>query len=159
MSALKLVAFDAEDLMVVSVHLQDAVGRIGDMTFLPGQRRFVAMLNRFDWEEGTIAVASERAQPKGTTRYMRRRSALRFEHVKGARTQGFSPREKKRVLSLLALDYKATAPDSPAGIVTLAFSAGASVQLDVECLECEMRDLGPPWRAAARPEHPEIDKQ
>ena len=53
MTLLKLLALDEEDLQVVSSHLQDAVVRVGDMVFLPSQKRFVAIVNRFDWESAT----------------------------------------------------------------------------------------------------------
>ena len=35
MEPLKLAAFDADDLAVVSAHLQDAVVRVSDITYLP----------------------------------------------------------------------------------------------------------------------------
>jgi len=37
--------------------------------------------------------------------------------------------------------------------VTLIFSGGAALRLEVECLECELADLGPTWDAKARPVH------
>jgi hypothetical protein len=37
--------------------------------------------------------------------------------------------------------------------VTLIFSGGAALRLEVECLECELADLGPSWTAKARPAH------
>jgi hypothetical protein len=40
MEPLKLAAFDADDLAVLSAHLQDAVIRVGDVTYLPDKRRF-----------------------------------------------------------------------------------------------------------------------
>ena len=49
MDNLKLIALDAEDLKVISAHLQDAVLKVGDMAFVPRERRFAAVLNRFDW--------------------------------------------------------------------------------------------------------------
>src|SRR4051794_32742291 len=51
MSGLKLLAEDEEDLKIISAHLQDAVLRIGDLAYLPKQHRFVAMANRFCWED------------------------------------------------------------------------------------------------------------
>jgi hypothetical protein len=48
MTPLKLLALDEEDLQVVSSHLQDAVVRVGDMAYVPSQKRFAAILNRFD---------------------------------------------------------------------------------------------------------------
>ena len=48
---LKLVAADAEDLEILSARLQDAVGKLKDAAWLPKQRRFVVLLNRFRWED------------------------------------------------------------------------------------------------------------
>jgi hypothetical protein len=38
--------------------------------------------------------------------------------------------------------------------VTLTFSGDASIQLQVECIEAELKDLGLVWRTRSRPEHP-----
>jgi hypothetical protein len=38
--------------------------------------------------------------------------------------------------------------------VTLYFSGDASIQLQVECIEAELRDLGPAWRTHSKPKHP-----
>jgi hypothetical protein len=38
--------------------------------------------------------------------------------------------------------------------VTLHFSDGAAIRLDVECIEAQMKDLGPVWEAVATPDHP-----
>ena len=65
MSELKLIALDAEDLSVLSANLQDAVLRIADIAYLPREKRFAAIANRFDWATAT--------DDKGT--YARRRSA------------------------------------------------------------------------------------
>ena len=43
----------------------------------------------------------------------------------------------------------------PSGVVTLFFSEEAAVQLDVECVEAQMRDLGPVWEVESRPAHDE----
>ncbi|MBF5066143.1 DUF2948 family protein, partial [Salmonella enterica subsp. enterica serovar Istanbul] len=42
MPDLKLIAFDSEDLSVISAHLQDAVLTVGDLAYVPKDRRFVA---------------------------------------------------------------------------------------------------------------------
>ncbi len=44
--------------------------------------------------------------------------------------------------------------DPPGGRVTLTFSGDASIQLEVECIEAELKDLGLVWRTRSRPEHP-----
>ena len=61
MPDLKLIALDAEDLGVISAHLQDAVLRVGDMVYLPNEKRFVAMANRFDWAQANV-VAGKTAE-------------------------------------------------------------------------------------------------
>ncbi|MDX2158933.1 MAG: DUF2948 family protein [Hyphomicrobiaceae bacterium] len=145
MDQLKLIAFDAEDLSVVSAHLQDAVTRVGDMTYLPRERRFAALLNRFDWAQ---------AHASGDKMALRRQSALRFERVLSARSTGLDLARKDEVLALLAVAFAPSEPEDPSGTVTLTFAGSAAVQLDVECLEAELRDLGPVWEARSRPDHP-----
>jgi hypothetical protein len=38
-------------------------------------------------------------------------------------------------------------------VVTLMFSGGAALRLEVECLEVELADLGPVWPTAHCPAH------
>jgi len=143
MNPLKLIALDEEDLAVVSSLLQDAVIRVADMTYVPGQKRFAAVLNRFEWEK---------AVREDTKDYRRRRTALRFDRVFGAKMRNVKPGAGDRVLSLLAVSFEASEP--PSGFVTLTFSGDASIRLQVECIEAELRDLGPEWRTRRKPEHP-----
>jgi hypothetical protein len=146
MTPLKLLALDEEDLAVVSSHLQDAVVRVGDMAYLPSQKRFAAVLNRFDWERAVRGKVED---------YRRRRTALRFDRVLSAKHKDLRPNAPDRVLALLAINFEAT--DAPSGRVTLAFSGDVTVQLEVECLEVELRDLGPAWPTRSKPEHPGQD--
>ena len=144
MTTLKLLALDEEDLQIVSSQLQDAVVRVGDMTYLPSQKRFAAVLNRFDWQRAGAGDDGER--------YRRLQTALRFDRVLGARHKDLAPEDKNRVLSLLAISFEAG--EAPSGKIVLYFSGDVTVQLDVECIEAEMRDLGPAWRTQHKPEHP-----
>lgn len=146
MDKLKLIAFDAEDLAVVSVHLQDAVLKVADMAYQPRAKRFVAVLNRFDWS-GALKAAKTRPE--------RRQTALRLERVLDAKHSGIDLRRKGDVLSLLAMQFEAKAADDPAGVITLIFAGGAAIRLEVECIEVELKDLGPAWRARSKPQHPE----
>jgi hypothetical protein len=143
MIPLKLLALDEEDLQVLSSHLQDAVVRVGDMVYLPSQKRFAAILNRFDWES---------ASEKGAKDYRRRRTALRFDRVLRAQHKELRPNVPDRVLELLAIQFEPG--DTPSGKITLLFSGDVTIQLDVECVEAEMRDLGPVWSTRHKPEHP-----
>lgn len=154
MTKLKLIAFDTVDLNVVSAHLQDAILRVGEMAFLPREKRFAAVLSRFDWG-GVVAAAGDRT--RGIPEPARLRAALRFERVLAARTTGIDLKRPEDVLVLLAISFDGKGPDDPSGTVTLTFAGASALQLDVECLEAELKDLGPGWKARAFPVHPTDD--
>lgn len=145
MQDLKLIALDNEDLTVLSVHLQDAVLRVGDMIYQKPEKRFAAVANRFDWTHATKHDVAEK------DRLVRRRTGLRFERVQGVQLTGIDLSKKDTVLSLLAIAFEQGT--APSGQVTLAFSGGAAIRLDVECIEAELRDLGAAWTAKGRPKH------
>jgi hypothetical protein len=146
MAELKLIAFDADDLAVMSANLQDAVLKVGDIAYLPRERRFAAIGNRFDWADAMKGNSS------GVQDYMRRRAALRFERVLGAQLLGIDLARKDAVVSLLAISYEPS--EAPEGKVTLHFAHGGAIRLHVECIEAELKDLGPVWRVASMPQHP-----
>jgi hypothetical protein len=149
MAELKLIALDADDLAIISANLQDAVMKVGDLAFLPREKRFAAVANRFDWVD---AIEKETVRDDGRP-YARRRTALRFERVLSARVQGLDLNNKEAVTSLLAIGFEPL--DAPAGQITLQFADGGAIRLDVECIEAELRDLGPAWQAKSKPQHPE----
>jgi Protein of unknown function (DUF2948) len=146
MQDLKLIALDPEDLNVLSCHLQDAVVRVEDMAYMPKEMRFAAIANRFDWEQ---------AAKIDDATYRRRRSGLRFERVKSAKLNGIDLGRKDAVLELLAITFEPG--EEPSGIVTLLFSGGGAIRLEVECIEAELRDLGAAWRTRLKPEHASDD--
>ena len=57
------------------------------------------------------------------------------------------------MLELLTLQFEEA--DKPEGHITLVFAGGAAIRLHVECIEAEMRDLGPVWKTKLMPEHEE----
>jgi Protein of unknown function (DUF2948) len=146
MDLLKFVVLDDEDLEVVSTHLQDAVVKVADVIWQPRDKRLVVAVNRFDWE----------AAQSGKPQYRRRRAALRFERVLSCKCRDVNPAGKDVVLNLLAVEFAET--QTPSGVVTLIFSGGAALRLEVECLEAELADLGPAWTAAKCPAHSETDE-
>ncbi|RCS25713.1 DUF2948 family protein [Phyllobacterium salinisoli] len=144
MEMLKLVALDDEDLQIISAHLQDAVLKVGDLDYLPREKRFVAVANRFVWERAATGVFGKRTLE-------RRRSVLHFDCVTMVKASGIDRSRKDDVLSLLAVRF--LPGDMPAGVVEFIFSGNAAVRLDVECIETKLTDLGPAWEARAKPEH------
>jgi hypothetical protein len=138
MELLKLVAFDQEDLAVLSAHLQDAVVKTGDLTFLADQHRFALVARRFEWEAPV-------AEPR------RRLCGMHFERVIRVRTRNLDREQPDEVLNLLAVTFEPG--EAPSGLLTLVFAGDKAVQLDLECLEAQMKDLGPVWAAGDRPSH------
>jgi Protein of unknown function (DUF2948) len=141
MELLKLVALDRDDLDVVSTHLQDATVSVGDVYWRASEKRVVIGLARFDWE------SAQGDNPE----FRRRRTALRFDRVSSIKCRNVDCKDKTAVLNLLAVEFEESHP--PGGTVTLIFSGGAAVRLEVECLECELVDLGPVWAATCCPAH------
>jgi len=138
---LKLVVLDADDLAIVSAHLQDAVAKIGDMAYLPAEKRFAMLVNRFDW------TTAEKPEP------VRRRAGIHFERVLNAKMRGIDPSKRDAVLNLLAVEFEEA--EAPSGAVTLHFSGDGAIRLEVECLEAALSDLGPQWPAQKCPQHKE----
>jgi hypothetical protein len=136
MDLLRLVALDPEDLAVISAHLQDSLLQVGDIAYLPKERRFAIQVRRYDWEA---------ASPQ------RRLTCMHFEHVTGVRVRGIDQTNKDSVLNLLAIAYEER--DAPSGTATLIFAEGGAIQVDLECIEMQMKDTGPVWAAESRPSH------
>lgn len=137
---LRLVALDREDLEVVSCHMQDAIIRVGDMAFIQASHRFAFVAARFDWCESAKSGKVERT-----------RTGLHFDCVRRVQRTGFDPAEPDTVLNVLSIAFEET--DAPAGNVTITFSGGAALRLDVECLDAQMRDMGERWEARGAPVH------
>jgi hypothetical protein len=43
--------------------------------------------------------------------------------------------------------------EDAAATVILEFAGGPRVRLEVECVDCQLTDLGTPWPARSRPGH------
>lgn len=139
---LKLMAEDADDLAIFSAHLQDAVLKVGDLAFLPKQRRFALVANRYRWE----GAGSSRAKTGE-----RVRCGLHFDGVLKVQASKIRQDAKDAVLSLLALGFEPG--EDGAGTVTLTFSGGGAIRLDVEAIDAQLADLTQAWPAKAVPEH------
>jgi hypothetical protein len=140
---LKLVALDAEDLAVLSAHVQDAVLKVGDIIWRPRQRRLLIAANRFAWE-ASLAEGRSRS-------YQRRRAILHFDRVLAVRACRIRRDRPDAVLELLAIEFKPGT--EPAGFVNLVFAGGGVIQLEVECIEARLTDLNVAWATRAMPAH------
>jgi hypothetical protein len=137
---LKLAAADGEDLEMLSARLQDAVGKLKDFAWLPKQRRFAAMVNRYRWED---------VKGPGT----RVRAVLRFDSVSQVQSVNVKQGAPEAVVSLLAIKFIPSGEGDPAGVIELALAGGGTIRLTVECIDAELTDQTGPWTAQAKPSH------
>lgn len=128
---LKLIALDADDLAVVSAHVQDALIQASDIIWRQGEKRLVIGMHRLDWEQ-TLA---------GETSPRRLIAALRFDRVLACKCRNIDPAARNASLELVGIEF--CPGEAPGGCALLLFSHGGALRLDVECLECELTDLGP----------------
>ena len=142
MQPLRLVALDEQDLAIISAHVQDAVTKVGEISYNPADKQLVVPINRYAWEKKRRFFAR---------RGERRRSVLHFDRVLKVRTTGIDQTNRDQVLSLLTIEFEQS--DAPTGRVELIFAGGGAISLDVEVVEAQLADLGGAWEAGARPRH------
>jgi len=136
--ALKLLARDEEDLAVISAVLQDALIPVSEMAYLPEERRFALVANRFRWE-------APHDRPRDN--FERRLTGLSVGGVTAVRRRGFNPGDPTRILALLAMRRVA-------GALQLDFAAGASIRLETAEILCHLDDLSESWPTRWQPRHP-----
>jgi DUF2948 family protein len=136
--ALKLLARDEEDLAVISAVLQDALIPVVEMAYLPEERRFALVANRFRWE-------APHDRPRDN--FERRLTGLSIGAVSAVRRRGFKPGDPDRILALLALRRVD-------GALRLDFAGGASIRLETTEILCHLDDLSEPWPTRWQPRHP-----
>jgi hypothetical protein len=136
--SLRLLALDADDLAVISAALQDAVTRIGDISWEREAKRLTVAFNRVRWE--AVDGSGERV-----------RAAVQLGCVEQVRARNLRPEAKDAVLQLLAITFEAQ--EAPGGVVTFAFADGGDLAVTVECVDAALADLSAPWAVARTPEH------
>ena len=119
---------------MISAILQDALVGVAEIAYLPGERRFAFIANRFRRE--VTGHAFERI-----------RCGVRFDEVAAVSRQGFSLRERDRILVLLSVRVEGRA-------LRLDFSGGPGIRLEVGRILCHLDDLGDPWPTRREPRHP-----
>jgi hypothetical protein len=142
---MKIAAADNEDLEILSARLQDATAKLKDIVWLPRQRRFAALFNRYRWEE--------KARGNGS----RVRAGLYFGGVLAVKSQNIKRGAPEAVVSLLAIKFVPNGGegdrDDPGGMIELQLAGGGGFRLTVECIDAELSDLTGPWEARGRPIH------
>ena len=145
---LKLRAEDEEDLKTISAILQDALVTMADMAYLPEERRFVLVANRFRWEAEPDLVAGNGTDEEGPPGpvFERILTGLCFDAVTGVRLKNIDRRRRSQILELLHLGW------TP-GCLTLTFAGGGAVRLETGRISCRLDDMSEPWPTLTRPRH------
>jgi hypothetical protein len=160
---LKLKARDPGDLDVIAALLQDALVPLTDAIFLKSDKRFILVVNRFKWpqaEDKKIPAApatDPAADPEGNRDakfedaegeppYERVNCGICFERVLKVRAKNVDLSDRQQILNLLTIT-------SDAKSVTLLFSGGSAIRLEVSALSCHIEDLGEGWLTRWRPVH------
>jgi hypothetical protein len=127
---LKLIALDADDLAVISTHVQDAHVQTSDIVWRQSEKRLVVGMRRLDWEQTLAGEAAPR----------RLIAALRFDRVLACKSRNIDLEAPETAMELVGIEFHPG--DAPGGSAVLLFAEGGVLRLDVECLECELTDLG-----------------
>jgi len=135
---LKLRAVDEEDLGVLAAFLQDAIACVGEMAYLPDQRRFALAVCRFRWERAI------RESPDSV--FERVECAVTMEGVEDPQYRGFDLRERSRLMPILTVTWGE-------GVLLLTFGGGAALRLKADRLDLRMEDFGPCWPTTHKPQH------
>ncbi len=128
---LKLIALDEDDLAVISAHVQDARVQVSDIIWRQDEKRLVIGMSRLDWEQTFSGQTSPR----------RLVAALRFDRVLACKSRNIDLATPEATLELIGIEFHEG--EAPEGTALLLFAGGKALRLDLECLECELTDLGP----------------
>jgi len=133
---LRLLVEDQDDLAVISAALQDAVAKIGDISYEARARRLTIAFNRFRWEAG----ARQRV-----------RAALQIGGVLSVQARKIRRDRRDAVIELLAIAFDAG--EAPGGVLTLTFAGGGDLRAVVECVDAVLADVSEPWPTPREPAH------
>lgn len=126
----RLAALDGDDLCVISTHVQDARVKVADIVWRQREKRLVVGMRRLDWDQALSGA------PHASRLY----SALRFDRVLACKSRHIDLADPEAVLDLIGIEF--SPGDPPGGSAVLLFAGGGALRLDLECLECELADLG-----------------
>ena len=155
---LKLRAIDSDDLDVLGAFLQDALVPVCDMQFIPNERRFLLVANRFCWErvdfsekpaDGAQKIDGIDEKPV----FERVLCGITFENVEKTKIRGFSQaaaRDDDQILEVLDIQVEGNA-------LTLIFSGDAAVCLEVAGIDIFAQDMGEFWPTLRQPHPPDED--
>jgi Protein of unknown function (DUF2948) len=150
---LKLIAHDAEDLAVVSACLQDSLIPLNEMRYLPQERRFIMVANRFRWERAAQGIqdpAPSKDAPFDSDDDLgdqqRTNAGICIDRVLSVRSRNIDRSRPDDFLSLLSVQLEGNK-------LFFLFAGGGTIQVEIEALAFYLSDLGKAWPTQWRPDH------
>ena len=132
-----------QDIKVISSLLQDSLVSNADIYFERTQKTFAFIANRFCWER----VSSKNSDFS----YYRVLSGVNIQNVISVKQKNLIQKKNNETAlfyNLLTIEY-----DSVSNEITLIFSQGISVKLNITKLNFFIRDLNEPYPTQQIPEH------
>ena len=130
---LQLKATTAEDLQIISALLQDAIGKVGQIAWLPQSGILAMSLCRFSWET-----------PDKPERHL---CGMHFTSVTAFRAKGVTPQDSEQSFSILSIIQ-----ESPSQIL-ITCAAGILFGVEVQKLDLHLQDRDKSWATAYVPHH------
>ncbi|MBL1430905.1 MAG: DUF2948 family protein [Robiginitomaculum sp.] len=138
---MRLLAQSQKDLSVISAMVQDAVTRVGDISYDKQSRQLIIAMNRFCWENGKRSVPA------------RARAALQISSVLSVQQNGIAVVKRNGILSVLAVEFSEKTDIAPGGELTIILADNGTISISVECLDVALVDISGAWGAKSRPKH------
>ena len=132
-----------QDIKVISSLLQDSLVSNADIYFESTEKTFALIANRFCWER----VSSKNF---GSS-YYRVLSGVNIQNVISVKQKNLIQKKNNETAlfyNLLTIEY-----DSVSNEITLIFSQGISVKLNISQLNIFIRDLNEPYPTQQIPDH------
>jgi len=132
-----------QDIKVISSLLQDSLVSNADIYFERTQKTFAFIANRFCWERVS--------RKKTDFSYYRVLSGVNIQNVISVKQKNLIQKKNNETAlfyNLLTIEY-----DSVSNEITLIFSQGISVKLNISKLNLFIRDLNEPYPTKQIPEH------
>ena len=132
-----------QDIKVISSLLQDSLVSNADIYFERTQKTFAFIANRFCWERVS--------RKKTDFSYYRVLSGVNIQNVISVKQKNLIQKKNNETTlfyNLLTIEY-----DSVSNEITLIFSQGISVKLNISKLNLFIRDLNEPYPTKQIPEH------
>ncbi len=135
---LRLKAQSVDDLAVFSAALQDAILRVGEISYSAKAHSFTLRLSRYRHEAG------------GKQRVL---TGLRFDGVMSVSSKGIVRDDPEALAVLIALNFEPE-QNEPGGVIHLIFAGDGEIQLTVECIDAVLVDVSEPRATQSEPLHP-----